>query len=120
MAKLVDPDRLRAYTDALRNWCVGDYIQFELNELAYRFIRAELNGITTKELGRLMHNYVDQGGEIDEVLETRRQWSDQYEFHHDLRIPIGNTPVYVETRLHYRVPVKPDDSWILVVNVHAW
>jgi hypothetical protein len=25
----------------------------------------------------------------------------------------------VETRLHYRLPVVADESWILVVNIHA-
>jgi hypothetical protein len=65
-----------------------------------------------------MSEYVRAGGEIDEVPETRREWSDQYEFHHDLRLTIQKKRVYIETRLNYRLPVVVDESWILVVNIH--
>ena len=58
------------------------------------------------------------GGEIDEVVETRPGWSEEYRFHYDLRIAIGGRSVYIETRLHYRLPIVVDESWILVVNVH--
>jgi hypothetical protein len=44
------------------------------------------------------------GGEIDEVAETRPEWSGLYEFHHDVRLTIQDKPVYIETRLNYRVP----------------
>jgi hypothetical protein len=39
---LIEPDRLAAYRDALSNWSVTDYIQFELTETAHRWIRKEL------------------------------------------------------------------------------
>jgi hypothetical protein len=97
---LTDPDRLAAYRDALRNWNVTDYIQFELTEEAHRWIRREL-GITLKEIGWLMYEHVAGGGEIDEAPETRPEWTDQYEFHHDLRLTINDKQVYIETRLHY-------------------
>ncbi len=119
MPPLTDPDRLTAYRDALGNWNVTDYIQFELVEEAHRWAREELSNITLKEIGRLMHEHVATGGEIDEVPEIRPEWSDQYEFHHDLRLTIDDKPVYIETRLNYRLPVAPDESWILVVNIHA-
>jgi len=116
VAPLIDPDRLNAYTNALSNWRFDDYIEFELTEHSYRWIRAQL-GITTKEIGRLMHQYVDGGGVIDEVPETRPEW-DEYDFHYDLRFSIANTRTYVESRLHYTPPFVPDESWVLVVNVH--
>ncbi len=119
MPPLTDPERLAAYRDALGNWNVTDYIQFELTEEAHRWIRRELSNITLKEIGRLMYEHVAAGGEIDEVPETRPEWSDLYEFHHDLRLTIDDKLVYIETRLNYRLPVAPDESWILVVNVHA-
>lgn len=119
MAPLTDPARLRAYQDALSNWGVKDYIQFELSETSWNWIRRELENISLVEIGRLMHEYVTQGGDIDEVLETRPEWSGQYEFHYDLRFTIQDKPVYIETRLHCRLPLVPDESWILVVNVHA-
>jgi hypothetical protein len=115
---LTDPDRLSAYKDALGNWNISGYIQFELTEQAHRWVRRDLSNITLREVGRLMYEYVNAGGEIDEVPETRPEWSDLYEFHHDLRLTIHDKPVYIETRLHYRVPVVTDESWILVVNIH--
>jgi hypothetical protein len=119
---LTDPDRLAAYRDALGNWKFADYVRFtgNLNEEAHRFIRRAL-GITERELGRLMHDFVAAGGKIDEVVETRPGWA-EYKFHYDLRFTIRNKPVYIETRFeldtHYRLPVVPDESWIEVVNIH--
>ena len=118
MAPLTDPIRLQGYKDALSNWRFADYIQFELTEQSQRWIHRQLDNISLKEIGRLMQHHVTAGGEIDEVSETRRPWSDEYEFHYDLRFKIDNTPVYIETRLNYRIPLEPDESWILVVNVH--
>lgn len=71
-----------------------------------------------KDIGRLMFEYVDAGGKIDEVPETRPEWSDLYEFHYDLRPTIHDKPVYIETRLNYRLPVAADESSITVVNIH--
>ncbi|MBC8868729.1 MAG: hypothetical protein H8E44_04900 [Planctomycetes bacterium] len=118
MAPLIDANRLAAYRDALSNWDFGGYIQFELTETAYRWIKQHLEGTPLKEIGHLMHEYVEGGGEIDEVPETRPEWSD-YEFHYDLRFTIQNKPVYIESRLHYHEPLVPDESSILVVNIHA-
>lgn len=118
MPSLTDPDRLAAYRDAICNWQIKGYVQFELTEQAHRWIRRELDNVTLKELSRIMFEYIAAGGEIDEVVETRPEWSDEYRFHHDLRPMIGGRPVYVETRLHFRLPIVADESWILVVNVH--
>lgn len=119
MVPLTDATRLEAYKDALANWNFKDYIHFELTETAYAWIKRNLEGIPLEDIGRLMHEYVAGGGVIDEVRETRPQWSDEHEFHYDLRFTIQDTPVYVETRLIYRLPLVPDESSILVVNVHA-
>ena len=35
-------------------------------------------------------------------LQQEPEWSDNHEFHYDLRFQIQAKPVYVETRLHYR------------------
>lgn len=119
MPRLTDPTRLAAYRDALRNWQFHGYVQFELTEAAYRWVQHELGSIPLKAIGELMHDYVESGGGIDEVPETRPEWCDRYEFHYDLRFMIQQTPVYVETRLNYRLPLVPDESWVLVVNIHA-
>jgi hypothetical protein len=119
MPPLSNVERQAAYRDALGNWSYAGYIGFELTEQAYAWIRRELDGITLKELGRLMHDYVAGGGEIDEVRETRPEWSGEYLYHYDLRFEIQGQPVYIETRLKFRPPFKPDEPTILVVNVHA-
>lgn len=118
LAPLTDSTRLAAYEDALANWNFDGYIRFELTESSYQWIKRELNNISLKEIGRLMYKYVESGGEIDEVPETRSEWSD-YEFHYDLRFTIQDKPVYIESRLNYKLPFVPDDSTILVVNIHA-
>lgn len=118
MAPLTDPDRLASYKDALSNWSYEGYIQFELTETAYEWVKRELSNLSLKEIGRLMFEYVEAGGEIDEVRETRLEWSD-YEFHYDLRFSIQGNPIYIESRLNYRLPFKSDYSTILVVNIHV-
>lgn len=118
MAPLTDPERLAAYKDALGNWSFEGFIRFELTETARNWVKRELSNMTYKEIGRLMHEYIEAGGEIDEVPETRPEWSD-YEFHYDLRFTIQDKPVYIESRLIHNVPFVPDDSTIIVVNIHA-
>lgn len=118
MAPLTDPDRLASYKDALSNWNFEGYIRFELTETAYVWVKRELSNISLKEIGWLMFEYVEAGGEIDEVRETRPEWSD-YEFHYDLRFSIQDKPVYIETRLHYKLPFKPNYPFVIVVNLHA-
>ena len=117
MPRLTDPTRLAAYRDALGNWNVSDFIQFELTEEAHRWIKRELDGVTLKEIKRLMYEYVAAGGEIDEVAETRPEWSDHV-YHYDLRFAINEKSAYIETRLNYREPFAADEAWILVVNIH--
>lgn len=112
---LSDPDRMAAFGDALANW----HVQFELTEVSHRWIRRELGDITLKEISQLMYEHVAAGGVVDEVPETRPEWSDMYEFHYDIRLTINEIPVYIEARLNCWLPVVPDKSWILVVNVHA-
>ncbi len=118
MAPLVDPTRLAAYKDALANWAFEGFVQFELTATAYAWIKREFTSVTLREISRLMHECVDAGGEIDEVRETRPQWAD-YEFHYDLRFTILDKPVYLETRLDFTLPLVPDNSTIVVVNIHA-
>jgi len=117
LVPLTDPHRLSAYSDALQNWSFDGYVQFDLTESAYEYVVNEL-GITLNELRSLLNQHVTNGGEVDEVVERREEWSSDHEFHHDLRLQIGDRNVYVETRLFYKIPVQPDDSWILVVSVH--
>ena len=115
MARLTDPERLKHYTTVLKLWSYDCYIHWKA--VAAKWVRGEL-GITLREFGRLMHEHVAGGGKIDEVPETRPEYRDAYEFHHDLRfsVPSGRK-VYVETVLEMD-DRDPEDSTIMVVNVH--
>ena len=42
-----------------------------------------------------MYEYVFSWGVIDEVRETRPEWRDAHEFHHDLRFTIQGKEVYI-------------------------
>jgi hypothetical protein len=118
LAPLTDPTRLAAYEDALSNWRFKGYIRFELTETAYAWVKRQLGNISLIEIGRLMHEHVAAGGDVDEVRETRPEWSD-YEYHYDLRLTVYDEPVYIETRLNYKLPFVRDQSTIVVVNIHA-
>ena len=87
MAPLTDPERLRAYKNALDNWAYSGYVRFQLTEQSRHWVRETL-GIALNDIGRLMHEYVAAGGEIDEVRETRPEWCSEHKFHYDLRFII--------------------------------
>jgi len=116
MAPLNDPERLRCYLNALANWGITGYVNFLKH--TEDWLRAELAHLPAREVSRLLHDYVAAGGTIDEQVETREHWRELYEFHHDLRLPIGGRVIYFETRLIYRHPDDPDDPVLYVVNIH--
>jgi hypothetical protein len=85
---------------------------------AEEWIRSELPGYSAKAVAEALWNHVAAGGEIDEQVETRPEWSDKYEFHHDIRIRLEGRRIYFETVLMAGKPDDPDDSSIIVVNIH--
>lgn len=96
MPPLRDPERLKAYCDAVANWRFKGFVSFELNETAYRWLRTELDNVSTETIARLMAGFVAAGGEIDEVRETREVWQDDYDYHYDLRFAVQGNEVYIE------------------------
>jgi len=119
MAPLSDPERLLAYKDALSNWAFSGYVEFDLTEQSHDWIRSELSNLPLRDLAELMHQHVESGGVIDEVRETRPEWSGEHEYHYDLRLSVQGKQVYLETRLSFAPPFVPDNPWILVVSIHA-
>ncbi len=61
-----------------------------------------------------MWKFFAAGGEIDEVRETRPEWSGR-RFHYGFRIDIGGRLLYIETIV---VEDAPDDPVIHVVSIH--
>ena len=107
--------RLRCYRNALRNWNVAGYVRFK--EVAQQWLLGELGEYSLREIRRELHDYVDQGGPIDEQVETRPEYV-HFEFHYDLRVTIGGRRVYFETVLDCEDAGHPDGSTITVVSVH--
>jgi hypothetical protein len=119
MARLTDPERLQAYKNALSHFAIRGYVEFDLNKQSHDWIQKNLRNIPLRELAHLMQQHVESGGVIDEVRETRPEWSGEHEYHYDLRLSVYGTRVYIETRLDFVPPFVPDDPSIMVVNVHA-
>ena len=115
MAPLADPILLTAYQNALANRRFEGYVNW--TELAARWVRSELEGLTTSAVVELMHDHVMSGGTIDQVPETRPEWR-HHEYHYDLRMDIGGRRVCLEPRLEFDDPTNPDDPVILVANIH--
>lgn len=114
MPPLTDPERLRHYREALKQWRCSGYVTWTRN--AEEWVRKNLPGFTVRAVAQLMWEHVRAGGELDEVPEHRPEWS-EHEFHHDLRLQISERVVYIETRLLMN---ERDiaDSTINVVNIH--
>lgn len=116
MAPLNDPIRLQCYKNALQNWRYNGYVVFR--DRAEKWIRAQLPGYSLKALAEMLFQHVEAGGKVDEQPEKRPEWSDRYEFHHDIRITISGRLIYFETVLLAGKSDDLDGSTIFVVNVH--
>jgi hypothetical protein len=117
MAKLHDPVVSACYLNALSNWRYEGYVVF--TERAAEWLRLNLPRCSLKHFAEMLHQFVAEGaGEIDQVLETRPEWSCHHEFHYDLRPVIEGRRLYVETRLIYTDADDPDDPLIHIVNIH--
>lgn len=116
MPPLSDPERWKWFWNALENWEYEGYVIFE--KIALDWLRVELSAYASKQLAELLYLHVlEHGcGCVDEQPETREQWRNIHEFHHDLRVRIEGRLVYFETRLI--ILRKSKDSMIAVVNAH--
>jgi hypothetical protein len=119
VAKLTDPEKIQCYCNALANWRYDGFIQFKPRALEE--LDRELNGMAQREFRRLLFDFVKNGGEIDQVvesrdIETREDWIGDG-FHYDLRPVMGGKRIYIETLLEYRDSTDPDDPVIRIVRI---
>ena len=112
MARLTDAETLEKFHYALRQWQCTGYITWK--PIAIEWIERNLEGFTARSIAEEMFLYFSAGGEIDQVPETRPQWS-EHGFHYDFRIEIDGRLRYIETIL---VEDVPDDPIIYVVSIH--
>jgi hypothetical protein len=114
MAKPRDQEALECYTKVLLTLGhVAGYVQWRKLPLAW--IKRELRGVTSQAVVEEMRKYVQCGGKIEQVEETRPEYV-AWRFHYDLRLPVTGRHVYVETVLEQAASIE--DCTIWVVNIH--
>ena len=89
----------------------------EAKKRVFEWLRSELADYSWREIRRLLCQFVEDGGRIDEQVERRPEYA-HYGFHFYLRVPIGGRRIYFETVLTCENADDPDGSTIMVVNVH--
>src|SRR5437899_1289082 len=109
MPPLTDVALLKCFRNALANWRYEGFLV--LTDVAQHWLKFELPGITVRDLGRHLYQFIAAGGIIDQQKETRPEWS-TYDFHFDFRIPLKSRLLYIETRLACDHPDDPDDPVI--------
>jgi hypothetical protein len=112
MAPLIDPQILASIKQVLRNWHVTDYVTWK--DVARDWVGRHLESLSPRDIARILHEYVENGGVVDGVRESRLEWSDR-DFHYDFRVLIGERLIYIETVL---VDDDPSDPTIHVVSIH--
>ena len=112
MASLTNPAILAKFRHALGAWNFAGYVTWK--SVAREWVENNLDGFTTRSIGEEMFRFLEAGGKIDQVKETRREWT-EHPFHYDFRLSIEGRLIYIETIL---VEDDPDDPTIHVVSIH--
>lgn len=112
MVPLADPVILAKFRHALEQWRFTGYVTWKA--FARQWAERNLEGWTTRAIAEAIFQHVDVGGRIDQVRETRPEWTDDA-YHYDFRIQIGNRLIYIETLL---VEDDPSDPTVHVVSIH--
>lgn len=112
MPPLTDPDILAKLRHVLAEWNCTGYVTWK--QIAREWVEANPEGFTARAVGEAMFDYVEAGGVIEQVRETRPEWS-EHRFHDDFRMEIGGRHVYIET---ISVDDDPQDPTIHVVSIH--
>ena len=99
-------ERLRCYRNAFRNFNFDGYVVPKRR--VEEWLRKELPEFPWRKVRRELYQFVENGGEIDEQVERRPEYT-HYEFHYDLRVDLGGRQVYFETVLECKDPSDPDD-----------
>ncbi len=112
MAPLASREILEAFREALRQWSYDGYVVWLRRP--GEWLRKNFDHEDMRTVSRMMHEHVEAGREIDQVVERRELWRDQHEFHYDFRISIAGRRVYIETVLQ----VTSTGPTVIVVNMH--
>jgi len=112
MASLTNPKIVAKIRHALSEWNCTGYITWK--SVAREWVEKDLEGLTTRAIGEELFRHASAGVEIDQVQESRPEWSG-CRFHYDFRLPIEGRLLYIETVL---IEDDPDDPTIHVVSIH--
>jgi hypothetical protein len=112
MPRLTDPAILAQFEHALSSWQFTGYVTWK--PVAREWLEKNLEGFTTRSIAEDMYRHFAAGGEIDQVIETREEWSGN-RFHYDFRIAIEERLIYIETIV---IEDDPADPIIHVVSIH--
>lgn len=104
MPSLTDPVILGQFRVVLANWNYTGYVTAK--DVALEWIANSLGGLTLKDVARAMHDSLLAGESIDQVPETRPEWS-MWPFHYDFRVRLAGRDVYIETILQDDDPNDP-------------
>lgn len=111
MPELLDQAIRSKILDALTRSERGDGVLWK--RLATESLRKHLPKITQRRMNRLLRQWVQRNGRIDQAEENREEYREEHEFHYDFRIPIGGGKYYIECRL---TEDRQDDPELSVVN----
>lgn len=78
------------------------------------WLRENFEDEDIRSMTRLMFEHVENGGQIDQVVERREIWRARHEFHYDFRIRVGNRKTYIETVLS----VTSTGPTVTIVSMH--
>jgi hypothetical protein len=96
----------------LGNWNFTGYVTAK--DVVLDWLASELGGLGLKDVARAMHDHVQNGGAIDQVVERRQEWS-AWPFHYDFRLLLAGRLVYIETILQ---DDDPKDPTLHIVSMH--
>jgi len=105
MLPLSGADELGRYKDVLKDWKFTGYINWDPRPAEW--LRETLGELSQKAVGQLMYEHCD---EVDQTVENRPEWRDDYAYHYDFRLLIGGQKIYIET-------VLEDDYTIRVADI---
>ncbi len=112
MARLVNREILDAFRAALSEWHSSGFVVWMRRPAEW--LRQNFEDEDIRSMTRLMFEHIENGGQIDQVVERREIWRDRHEFHYDFRIQVGNRKTYIETVLS----VTNTGPTVTIVSMH--
>jgi hypothetical protein len=112
MPPLTDAAILAQFGAVLANWNYTGYVTAK--DVALDWIANNLRGLTLKDVALGMNDFLQRGAAIDQVPETRPEWS-RWPFPYDFRVQLAGREVYLESILQ---DDDPNDPTIHIVSIH--